>query len=468
MNLYILFTFLFFFILLGILAGKRLGDDKTEGYFLSSRNLNRWQVGISAGATANSGFIVVGAVGMGYTMGMSALLYPLAWLLGDLAFWYLFAPKIRNNEAVAHSVTIPQTLNYNHNSPMLRIVAGLVILILLTLYAASQFIASVKVVSSFTDISQNVAIAGSFIFVMFYTVWGGFKSSVWTDIAQGVMMFLLTAGVLIWGVLHIGGIGIFIDTIATQGKGYLDILGGRMFGSALAFIFGFAFTGFGFSMSQPQVVTRLFAAYDTKEVEAAKWIYIGFLHFTWMGMVLIGMIAKILMPELQDAETALPQMAKTFFPDAIVGAVFAAMIATILSSVDSILVASASALSVDFGFDQKLDKSKRLWLYRLSVLFIGALALMFALFSQSTVFAVVVFVVSVMTASIGAAMTLVILNLVKEASSVLLAVIVGLVVSVIWRVLELQDIISEGFIGFVIAVVVAWLYDLKKSNSFRG
>src|SRR5689334_12271291 len=61
---------------------------------LTEQRLNRWLVGLSAGATANSGFVVTGAVGLGYTFGAQWLLLPLSWLLGDLLFWSVFPNRI--------------------------------------------------------------------------------------------------------------------------------------------------------------------------------------------------------------------------------------------------------------------------------------------------------------------------------------------------------------------------------------
>lgn len=453
MSIFIVTTFLAIFVAIGIYAGKRIDQSDTEGYFVAGRKLNRWQIGISAGATANSGFIVVGAVGMGYTMGLSALIYPLAWLLGDLVFWYLFAPKVRDNEAVSHSVTIPQTLTYYDSNRYLQTVAGLLILFLLSVYASSQLIASQKVVSAFMEMDADTSMLLGFAFVMAYTVWGGFKSSVWTDMLQGVMMLLLTAGVLLWGVWHIGGLGAFVTQVQTLGAGYVDLFGGRSLVALLVFVLGFAFTSFGFSMSQPQVLTRVFAAQDKQEVEAAKWIYIAFLHFTWIGMTLIGLMAKVIMPDISDAEMALPMLAKQFFDPMGIGFVFAAMLATILSSVDSMLVSASSAFSVDFGLEDKISPSKKVWLYRTTVLLTGALTLVFALYLQSTVFAIVLFAVSVMTAAIGAPMTLLILGVNKNSTALLTSLLTGLVVALVWRALGLHEIISDGFVGFIAAIV---------------
>lgn len=80
----------FVFSAIGRLQARRNGGEA-----VSSQKLNRWLVGLSAGATANSGFVVAGAVGLGYSFGVHWIALPLAWLLGDLVFWTFF-PKLIN------------------------------------------------------------------------------------------------------------------------------------------------------------------------------------------------------------------------------------------------------------------------------------------------------------------------------------------------------------------------------------
>lgn len=66
----ILATFLVTFI-------ARKHAARLDGEALADQRLNRWLVGLSAGATANSGFIVTAAVGLGYQFGVQWLMLPL-------------------------------------------------------------------------------------------------------------------------------------------------------------------------------------------------------------------------------------------------------------------------------------------------------------------------------------------------------------------------------------------------------
>src|ERR1700744_5218802 len=69
-------------------------SDKDDD--LAGRHLNKWVVGLSAATTGNSGFIVTGAVGLGYVGGVHWLFLPLSWLLGDIVFWSIFPARLND------------------------------------------------------------------------------------------------------------------------------------------------------------------------------------------------------------------------------------------------------------------------------------------------------------------------------------------------------------------------------------
>jgi len=70
--------FLVVLIIIGVLA-NRSGKKDEDDYLLANRSLNKYFIGLSAAATGNSGFIMTGAVGLGYSFGLTWLFLPLAW-----------------------------------------------------------------------------------------------------------------------------------------------------------------------------------------------------------------------------------------------------------------------------------------------------------------------------------------------------------------------------------------------------
>ncbi|MCW9017361.1 MAG: hypothetical protein OQJ89_10380, partial [Kangiellaceae bacterium] len=84
--------------------------SKGRGKGLADEKLNKWLIGLSAGATANSGFIVTGAVGLGYSFGPQWLFLPISWFLGDLIFWKFFPQRINAFGRESGATTLSELL----------------------------------------------------------------------------------------------------------------------------------------------------------------------------------------------------------------------------------------------------------------------------------------------------------------------------------------------------------------------
>ena len=439
---------------LGWYASRSTKGD-LEGYFIGGRSLGKWAVGISAGATGNSGFIVVAAVGMGYTKGFSAVLFPAAWMVGDILFWYFFAERINDLGRKQRSITIPHLLGGGKEKRAVQLLSGVLVFFFLLVYASAQFTASGKVISSFLSISVVWSMFFTFLFVVGYCFLGGFNASVWTDLLQGLMMLVLTIGLLGWGFYEVGGIGAFGAGLGKLGASYTSWTGGAEPWQQAIFLAGIAFLGFGFNMSQPQMTTRILAARSVEETRAARWICIGFLHFTWMGMCVIGMLARQLLPGLGDGERALPAMASHFFHPLLVGAVMTGMMATILSSLDSILIAAASTLTVDFS---RTGEERAGRYQRYSLVIAGALALGMSLWFEATVYQAAIFAITILGASVGSAMVWVSLGRARSSGAMVVAILVGGAVALIWRLMGFHERLNDGLVGFGTALLASYLW----------
>ena len=85
--------FILLFIVIGVVASRR-GTGTESDYILGSRSFGRIFIGLSAGSASASGFLMVGASGSGYAIGLSALVIPIGYFLGDLVFWLFFPARL--------------------------------------------------------------------------------------------------------------------------------------------------------------------------------------------------------------------------------------------------------------------------------------------------------------------------------------------------------------------------------------
>ncbi len=125
---------------------------------------------------------------------------------------------------------------------------------------------------------------------------------------------------------------------------FLSPLGDLSLIAALAFVCGYVFTSLGFGLGQPQITTRYLAGASASETDAAKWIYIGYVQFTWVSMTVFGMLLRGVMPEIEDPEQGFGIFFQTYFPGLIAGVVIADIFATMASTSNSLLVTMSQSL----------------------------------------------------------------------------------------------------------------------------
>lgn len=149
--------FVAIFLWVGVLAAKVSSNTETD-YLLGNRSFGRVFIGLSTGATVNSGWIMVGAVGMAYKIGMSALLMVIPILLGELTFWMLFPDKVNRISVERNSQTVPEFLSSSVRKPQgkraISLVVAIVTVVFVGAYTVAQFSAAAKTLDIFFGLAR--------------------------------------------------------------------------------------------------------------------------------------------------------------------------------------------------------------------------------------------------------------------------------------------------------------------------
>ena len=451
-------VFVVVFLGVGAFAAKRSAPTDVD-YLLGSRSFGAWFVGLSAGATGNSGFIMLGAVGMGYTMGLSGVIMALAWFLGDLVFWSFFPEKFNRMARDRDCSTIPELLSSGipgRGRVAIRQLAGLFIVVLIGAYTAAQFSAAAKTLNVFFDLNMNIGIIVSALAILAYCTTGGLRASLWTDVVQAIIMLGITTGMLTVAYIAAGGFSTIHQSLYAIDPSLTKFTGTFTAWTLVAFVLGYASAGFGFGMSQPQVLVRLLAGKSPEEARRAKWIYILFIQYTWHCMALFGMIARLLIPGIDDPEQALPIYAFQNFDPWLVGVVLAGIFSAIASTADSQVLVSSSSLAIDVAPDFYRKMSARFGVrYQQVVTFgVGMLAALAAISFSSNVFTLIIFALSILASCLGPGMFNVILKRPTNALAMASCMAAGLLVAVSWRVLGYNETLNESLPGFLAGLLV--------------
>lgn len=428
-------VFSIFLIVLGTIASKSVDENNDESYFLNHRKFGTYLVAISAAITGNTGFIITGAVALGYLFGMSALVLPLSWLAGDILYWLIFPSKLNSISKENGGYTMTSFLSNDlDKSKSLRILITLIVTLTIAFYTAVQWIAAGITFSTFFEFSNlKLGIIISGIVVLAYSFKGGLKSSIWTDMFQAIFVTILIIVIFTKAYSMHGSIENFAEASKNVSKGYMDLTNNYTVISLLGFFIGWAFASIGFGLSQPQVIIRYFAGSSPNKVRKGMFTYLFFLQFTWLGLTFFGVFIRTLVPELSnsyvDAQTALPEFARQNFSEIVAAIIITGMFAVISSTADSFLISTANSLKKDVFAKGKFSNVSNAKI----TFFIGVITILIALFIENpSVEKIARNIVTLLAGMIGPAMLIKTLKFKHNSKSLFISIIVSTCFSLIW------------------------------------
>lgn len=433
---------------------KHSPADSNHG--LAGHKLNRWWIGLSAGASANSGFIVTGAVGLGYTYGIQWLFLPIAWFLGDLVFWKFFPSRMNAVGRESGATTLSELLttkSKNAIQTVTALVVAALILICLGGYTSAQWLAGQKFLAGAFALPDVAALALFASIIIAYTTIGGFRGSVYADSFQAVLRIAgttLALGTVAWAALQ--DTTAFSVHINSAGSDFLKILPGNTVPSFIGFIVGYAAAAIGFGLGQPHLAARYLAGASPDETKAAQWIYIGFVQYTWIAMTLFGIILRGIMPALDDPETGLSSFFNKTMPPVLTGIIVADIFATIAATSNSLLVAMTQGVLNDL-LPRLNIRSHGAVLFNFVTLLMGLATMLTSLNLGMSVVSMALSSVSLMGAGIAGAVMIRVLGWRRSPLSTLGSIIAGLTAAVVWKSLGYGSFLNEAAIGILTSLV---------------
>ena len=428
-----------------------LKTKNASDYFLGGRRLTPAVSAISASASDMSGWVLLGLPGYAYLVGLESVWIVIGLVLGVAANWLLMARRLRvYSHQLDDALTIPSYLQrrFAGNTPWLRIIASVCILFFFIFYVASGLIAGGKLFSQAFTVDYHWAVIISVILIMVYTLFGGFLAVSWTDVFQALLMLLAISAVPIVVLMQIEG-----DVIAQINLKnsqlldmFSDIKGGDL---GLVMIVSSMGWGLGY-FGQPHVLARFKALGNATDSNVAAFIGITWSLVCYCLAILLGICGIAFLGDpLADPEKVFMALVTVIFHPVIAGILLAAILAAIMSTVDSQLLACSSTLAEDIFpmlnnklLNKKLPNKKkpnanlRLKVGRCSVIFLSLIALLIALNPESTVLGVVSYAWAGLGASLGPVMLTSLYWRTMTDTSALMGILVGAGAVILWSQIE--------------------------------
>jgi Na+/proline symporter len=200
------FAYMVFILVVGVLAARRT-SGKMESFYLGDRKIGAWVTAISASASSESGWLVLGCVAMGYVYGVTAYWITVGCVLGFAFNWLFFAERMRKASDANGSITIPEFLERatGDRTRLIRLLGVLIIFVLMFTYVAAQLNAAGLALESAFSWPYWVGVLVGAVVTIFYTTVGGFRAVSWTDLFQGLLMAAALIVLPVMAYVHLGG-----------------------------------------------------------------------------------------------------------------------------------------------------------------------------------------------------------------------------------------------------------------------
>lgn len=388
-NLIIITTFLgylAFMLAIGLHFYKR--NESLSDYLLGDRKLNKWVAAMSAQASDMSGWLLLGLPGYAYLQGVEACWIALGLVAGTYLNWRFVALRLRRyTEIAGNAITLPDYfVNRFHDSRrLLRIISALFILLFFLIYTASGFVAGAKLFESVFGLPYQSALVIGVVVIISYTALGGFMAVSWTDFFQGVIMFFAIIALPILAIQATGGFTESTVALQQVDTGYLDLFSNGK-GEPLGIIAMLSLVAWGMGyFGQPHILARFMAIREPAEIKPARKIAMTWVVASLVCSVLVGLLGRIYLPETLDvagSETIFMILVDKLTHPIVGGILLAAVLAAIMSTADSQLLVTSSALTEDLYRviirPQATDR-ELVWVSRGTVIGVATIACVIAL-----------------------------------------------------------------------------------------
>jgi len=432
-------------------------------YVLGGRGLNPWVTALSAGASDMSGWLLLGLPGMMYADGIVGAWIAIGLVIGAYLNWHYVAKPLRVfTQHLDDAITIPDYFSnrFQDNTNGIRIVTAVVILLFYTLYTSSGLVGGAKLFEASFGLSyESALLIGSFIIVS-YTFLGGYNAVSWTDFIQGILMMLALLITPLVVIFELGGFGEAISAINTINPQHLDFFNGASFiGIVSLMAWGLGYFG------QPHILVRFMSIKEASDIPIAKYIGMSWMIISVLGSLMVGFFGLAYVSangvDLQDSEKIFITLSQLLFNPWIAGFLLAAILAAIMSTIDSQLLVSSSVLTQDIYhavIRKNASQKELVWVGRATVIIIALIALCLSTDKDSSVLKLVAYAWAGFGAAFG---PLIILSLYRADITKVGAIsgmVIGTLTVIIWKQFEggLFDLyeLLPGFVFAFFAIIL--------------
>jgi len=343
------------------ISREKAGHQRnTSDYFLASNALPWWAIGTSLIASNISAEQIIGMTGSGYAIGLAIASYEWMAAITLIIIGKYFLPTFLEKKIY----TMPQFLEQRFDNRVQLVMAFFWLAVYTFVNLTAVLYLGALAIKTITGVEMFYGMLFLAVFSVAYSLYGGLKAVAFTDIIQvvllvfgGLLVSYLALDAIAGGQGAIAGFGILLERtpqsfdmiLSPENKNYASLPGISVLIGGL-WVMNLSYWGFNQYITQ-----RTLAAKSLREAQKGIALAAYLKLLMPVLVVLPGIAALVLVPDLEKPDQAYPEMMK-LVPAGLLGLTFAALVAAIASSLSSM----ANSVSTIFTMDiyRQLHKGK--------------------------------------------------------------------------------------------------------------
>ncbi len=358
---------LIYFAVLMIVIIREKKSNTVEEYFFAGRDLPFWALSITFIASWWGAGSALSTADLAYADGLGSFWYYGVPVLISTFLMILGAKAIRK----VGYMTQGKMMEARYNQVVSKMLS-LLILVFMIFTAASQMVGIGMFFGTYMGLNYEIAVLAGTSMVLIYSLFGGFRGVVFTDIIQFVLLLLSAILVFVTAMMHSGGVENIYSTAISLGKtDYMSLSAGASKYMMYVVTFGCAW------MIQANVWQRISATKDDQD--AKKMTIMSFFAYIPLYLIVVftGMAAIALFDELPSGGVVTAIVTEYMSP-AFAVLVFIGISAAIMSTMDSLINTGALTMAVDLSGRKKSEQAQLLF-SKWSTIIVTMIALIIAL-----------------------------------------------------------------------------------------
>jgi SSS family solute:Na+ symporter len=362
---------------------EKVGRETSADYFLAGRNIGWFVVGASLFASNIGSEHLVGLAGTGAASGLAVGQFEVLASLILLVLGWVFVPFYLRSGVY----TMPEFLERRYSAgarwylAIISIIAYVLTKISVTIAAGGIVFESLMGIDFWTGAVVVVIVTGV------YTIFGGLRAVLYTDMMQ---MFVLIGGAVTVTLVGLSRLGGWHVLTSTAGPGFMDLwkpISDPDF-PWTGIAFGAPILGIWYWCTDQFIVQRVLSAHNPGEARRGS-IFAGYLKLLPLFIfVLPGVIAYALVRQgrlvLGSPDQALPVLVGALLPAGLRGIVVAGLLAALMSSLSSVFNSCSTLITWDVYKKLRPAASERrlVWVGQISTAVLVGLGLLWIPFMQ--------------------------------------------------------------------------------------